>query len=92
MQAREHWRKVTSVENMDPSSMGEFSSDKVLRCIQVGLLCAQEVPTDRPPMSSVFLMLHGPSTATQEPLQPKFAGGINMGLNRVIQNIRIELN
>ncbi|KAK7272483.1 hypothetical protein RJT34_29102 [Clitoria ternatea] len=34
------------------------SSTEVIRCIQVGLLCAQQRPVDRPDMSSVVLMLN----------------------------------
>jgi len=32
---------------------------EVTRCIQVGLLCVQQRPEDRPDMSSVVLMLNG---------------------------------
>ena len=32
---------------------------EVIRCIQVGLLCVQQRPQDRPDMSSVVLMLNG---------------------------------
>ena len=32
---------------------------EVIRCIQVGLLCVQQRPEDRPDMSSVVLMLNG---------------------------------
>ena len=31
---------------------------EVIRCIQVGLLCVQQRPEDRPDMSSVVLMLN----------------------------------
>ena len=86
MQAWEHWRKGRALEIMDPS-MGGFSSDEALRCIQVGLLCTQEFPTDRPPMSSVSLMLHVPSMALQAPSLPKFAGGINMADSTVSSKI-----
>lgn len=40
--------------------LGEIcSSSEVIRCIQVGLLCVQHRPEDRPDMSSVVLMLNG---------------------------------
>ena len=32
---------------------------EVIRCIQVGLLCVQQRPEDRPDMSLVVLMLNG---------------------------------
>lgn len=34
-------------------------ASEVIRCIQVGLLCVQQRPQDRPDMSSVVLMLNG---------------------------------
>ncbi|GMN75020.1 hypothetical protein TIFTF001_052506 [Ficus carica] len=43
---------------------------EVLRCIHVGLLCAQQNPMDRPDMSSVILMLNG----ERELPQPKSPG------------------
>lgn len=40
--------------------LGEMCcSSEVIRCIQVGLLCVQHRPEDRPDMSSVVLMLNG---------------------------------
>lgn len=38
---------------------GGCAPSEVIRCIQVGLLCVQESPDDRPDMSSVVLMLNG---------------------------------
>lgn len=39
--------------------LGEMCPSEVIRCIQVGLLCVQRRPEDRPDMSSVVLMLNG---------------------------------
>lgn len=36
-----------------------YTTSEVIRCIQVGLLCVQQRPEDRPDMSSVLLMLDG---------------------------------
>ncbi|PON81457.1 Mitogen-activated protein kinase kinase kinase [Trema orientale] len=45
--------------------------DEVLRCIHIGLLCAQQSPTDRPNMSSVVLML-GSTIDLPQPRQPGY--------------------
>ena len=37
----------------------------------MALLCVQEVPDERPPMSSVVIMLHSPSVPLQTPQQPR---------------------
>jgi hypothetical protein len=39
-----------------------YTYDEVLRCIQVGLLCVQELPADRPTMSQTLRMLSGDVT------------------------------
>lgn len=60
-------------ESMDNS----FLTDEVLRCINVGLLCVQEQPEDRPLMSSVILMLGGDIMLLPKPKQPGFVARIS---------------
>ncbi|RZC76385.1 hypothetical protein C5167_000482, partial [Papaver somniferum] len=48
------------------------SSIEVLRCIQVGLLCVQKLPEDRPCMSVVVFMLSSENLLLPEPKQPGF--------------------
>jgi hypothetical protein len=50
----------------DSSSLSE-----VIRCIQVGLLCVQQRPEDRPSMSTVVVMLSSEISLPQ-PKQPGF--------------------
>ena len=45
---------------------------EVIRCIQVGLLCVQQRPEDRPTMSSVLLMLDSENPLLPQPKQPGF--------------------
>ena len=47
---------------------------EVLRCVHVGLLCIQQLPEDRPSMSSVLLMLGG-ECALPRPKEPSFLLG-----------------
>ncbi|XP_078175428.1 cysteine-rich receptor-like protein kinase 10 [Carex rostrata] len=53
------WNENQALELMDPSLCGDalLNKDKILICIQVGLLCVQEYPMDRPTMSQVVSML-----------------------------------
>ncbi|KAF0905147.1 hypothetical protein E2562_000943 [Oryza meyeriana var. granulata] len=51
---------------------GGYSSSEVLRCVQVGLLCVQERPEDRPHMAAVFMMLGNLSTVVPQPRHPGF--------------------
>ena len=48
------------------------SRAQILRCIQVGLLCVQKYPEDRPIMSSVFSMLTNEEAILPQPKQPGF--------------------
>ncbi|XP_060965750.1 G-type lectin S-receptor-like serine/threonine-protein kinase At4g27290 [Cannabis sativa] len=45
--------------------------EEALRCIHIGLLCVQQMPTDRPDMSSVVLMLSG-EKALPHPKPPAY--------------------
>lgn len=58
---------------MDPSVGNSFDPAEVLKCIQLGLLCVQEYPADRPTMSSVIAMLTGAAATITEPKQPAFS-------------------
>lgn len=45
---------------------------ELLRCLQVGLLCVQKLPEDRPTMSSVVFMLSNESIALPLPKKTGF--------------------
>lgn len=49
-----------------------FLISEALRCIQVGLLCVQHRPEERPTMSSVLLMLDNESALLPQPGLPGF--------------------
>lgn len=52
--------------------MGSPHFSRALRYINVGLLCVQENPNDRPNMSSVVSMLSSEIAALAAPKQPAF--------------------
>ena len=53
--------------------MENVSVSEVLKCIQVGLLCVQKHPEERPLMSSVLFMLDSAETASlPQPKEPGF--------------------
>ncbi|KAI4299253.1 hypothetical protein L6164_032730 [Bauhinia variegata] len=65
------WREGRALEIVDPSMGDTCLEHEVLRCIQIGLLCVQDYPTDRPTMSVVISML-GNDTTLPTPKQPVF--------------------
>ncbi|KAL2327817.1 hypothetical protein Fmac_021244 [Flemingia macrophylla] len=53
------WTEDRALELLDEVLGEQFIPSEVIRCIQVGLLCVQQRPEDRPDMSLVVLMLNG---------------------------------
>ncbi|XP_059639439.1 G-type lectin S-receptor-like serine/threonine-protein kinase SD1-1 [Cornus florida] len=66
------WSEGKAFGVIDPVMEDSFPMSEVLRCIQVGLLCVQRCPEDRPTMSSVLLMLDNESAMLPQPKQPGF--------------------
>ncbi|CAL5359528.1 unnamed protein product [Camellia sinensis] len=66
------WIEGKAYELLDPLVEGSFPMSEILRCIQVGLLCVQKCPEDRPTMLSVFLMLITKAVVLPQPKQPDF--------------------
>ncbi|KAB1222085.1 Cysteine-rich receptor-like protein kinase 25 [Morella rubra] len=67
-----HWREGKPLELLDPTLRDTYSREEVIRCIQIGLLCVQKDPADRPTMSSITLMLKSSSVTLPSPQQPAF--------------------
>lgn len=71
---------------LDPTLGEDYQASEVMRCIQIGLLCVQENPMDRPTMSTVVVMLNAETVSLEAPSPPAFGIGhsgmtINMGSN-----------
>ena len=70
LQVWQLWREDRALEIVD-SSLESYQAEEVVRCIQVGLLCVQEDPEDRPTMAAVVFMLSG-EASPPGPKQPAF--------------------
>ncbi|KAJ8532411.1 hypothetical protein K7X08_012334 [Anisodus acutangulus] len=66
------WTEGQALELMDECLKESFSESQVLRCIQVGLLCVQKLPEDRPTMESVIFWLGNEGLVLPQPKQPGF--------------------
>ncbi|KAG5047144.1 hypothetical protein JHK86_016550 [Glycine max] len=53
------WAEEMALKLLDEVLKEQCTPSEVIRCIQVGLLCVQQRPEDRPDMSSVVIMLNG---------------------------------
>ncbi|KAF3457329.1 hypothetical protein FNV43_RR01986 [Rhamnella rubrinervis] len=58
----ELWNDGRVLDIVDPALCQPFSTDKVSRCIHIGLLCVQEAATERPDISDVIFMLANETT------------------------------
>ena len=66
------WNENKALELIDRCLKSSFVESEVLRCIQVGLLCVQKIPNERPDMSSVVLMLGTEGPTLAQPREPGF--------------------
>ncbi|KAM6601487.1 hypothetical protein CsatA_021096 [Cannabis sativa] len=66
------WKDGNPLKLLDPTLVQSYSENEVLRCINIGLLCVQEDPEDRPTMKTIVLMFHSYSITLGVPKQPAF--------------------
>ncbi|KAH6775423.1 hypothetical protein C2S52_012984 [Perilla frutescens var. hirtella] len=66
------WKENRDMELMDPCYNSSYVESQVKRCIQVGLLCVQNMADERPMMPSVVLMLSTEDTVLPQPNIPGF--------------------
>ncbi|XP_062017995.1 G-type lectin S-receptor-like serine/threonine-protein kinase At4g27290 isoform X1 [Rosa rugosa] len=66
------WKQNKGLELMDICLEDSYVEFELLRCIQVGLLCVQKLPEDRPVMSSVVLMFSNEGATLPQPKEPGF--------------------
>ena len=57
---------------MDETLQDTCIADQFVKCVNIGLLCVQHNPSDRPTMSNVIKMLDSETTNLLTPKQPAF--------------------
>ncbi|XP_074570598.1 receptor-like serine/threonine-protein kinase SD1-8 [Curcuma longa] len=67
------WKEGKVLDLVDEAIGHSFSMAEVLKCINIGLLCVEERPEDRPTLSSILLMLSNDSAQLPQPKQPAFS-------------------
>ncbi|KAK9155998.1 hypothetical protein Sjap_003478 [Stephania japonica] len=74
--AWEVWSENRMLDLLDPMMQNlPSTTEEVLRCIDVGLLCVQDDPSDRPTMDVVVFMLGSDATVLPMPKKPAFSTG-----------------
>ncbi|KAI8570430.1 hypothetical protein RHMOL_Rhmol01G0033400 [Rhododendron molle] len=73
LQAYDLWKSGKGMEFMDPSLDDTNSSCKLVKCMQIALLCVQENPANRPSMLELSSTLKNESAAMNTPKKPAFS-------------------
>ncbi|XP_074304325.1 cysteine-rich receptor-like protein kinase 44 [Silene latifolia] len=68
------WNEDEPLNLMDTELGDNFEEEKVLKCIQLGLLCIQENAIDRPRMTAIVASLNGQAIRLPTPKAPHFFG------------------
>ncbi|XP_073149387.1 G-type lectin S-receptor-like serine/threonine-protein kinase At4g03230 [Henckelia pumila] len=64
------WTENNALDLTDPTLVETCDASQVMKCINIGLLCVQEDPGDRPTMSNVVVMLDSETIPLPPPTQP----------------------
>ncbi|KZV55195.1 hypothetical protein F511_12782 [Dorcoceras hygrometricum] len=67
------WNEDNLAILIDPRISSQSYRPEIMRCIHIGLLCVQELPKDRPSISSVLSFLSSEIVELPEPNQTAFA-------------------
>lgn len=70
VQAWEQWRAQTPLNILDQNIKESCNHSEVIKCIQIGLLCVQEKPDERPTMTQVISYLSSSITELPFPEKP----------------------
>ncbi|XP_030942485.1 G-type lectin S-receptor-like serine/threonine-protein kinase At4g03230 [Quercus lobata] len=66
------WTDNKLLDLMDETLRDTCIADQFVKCLNIGLLCVQDEPSDRPTMSIVIKMLDGETVNLPTPKQPAF--------------------
>nr|XP_027127401.1 G-type lectin S-receptor-like serine/threonine-protein kinase At4g03230 [Coffea arabica] len=68
------WQERKALDLVDKKLLESCNGTEVMKSINIGLLCVQDDPSDRPTMSNVLIMLSSETTTLPSPNQPAFVG------------------
>ncbi|XP_022727428.1 G-type lectin S-receptor-like serine/threonine-protein kinase At4g03230 [Durio zibethinus] len=66
------WEDGRALDLLEQALRQTCNTDEFLRCVNVGLLCVQEDPSDRPTISNVLVMLGSETLSLPIPKQPAY--------------------
>ncbi|KAG6751358.1 hypothetical protein POTOM_045892 [Populus tomentosa] len=66
------WKEDKAMKLLDQTLSKTCKTDEYVKCVNVGLLCVQEDPSDRPTVSNILFMLGSETPTLPDPKQPAF--------------------
>ncbi|KAM6549119.1 hypothetical protein CsatB_020795 [Cannabis sativa] len=66
------WKEEKALNLIEETVVESCKKEEYLKCFNLGLLCVQEDPSDRPTMSNVVFMLGSETATLPTPKQPAF--------------------
>jgi len=69
------WVENKVLDLMDQILCEVCNADQFMKCVNIGLLCVQDDPNDRPTMSNVFIILDSEAATVPTPKRPAFVPG-----------------
>ncbi|XP_019169083.1 PREDICTED: G-type lectin S-receptor-like serine/threonine-protein kinase B120 isoform X1 [Ipomoea nil] len=79
--AWEQWDEGKPMNLLDPSIFSSCVPQEVLRCIQLGLLCVQDLAVHRPNMSAVVLFLETDNVTLPVPRPPTYTASMRRSVD-----------
>uniref|UniRef100_A0A8I6WJ04 Protein kinase domain-containing protein n=1 Tax=Hordeum vulgare subsp. vulgare TaxID=112509 RepID=A0A8I6WJ04_HORVV len=86
------WKDGKARRLVNTSIVENCPLDIVVRCIQIGLLCVQDYPDDRPCMSSIVSMLENEIVPLPPPKEPFYFRQENHGTRDQGDNVGMSFN
>ncbi|XBH72033.1 hypothetical protein VPH35_099420 [Triticum aestivum] len=86
------WKEGKTADLPDSSIMDTCSTDEVLLCVHVALLCVQENPDDRPHMSSIVFVLENGSTTLPAPNSTAYFARQGAQMEQIKIDIQTSMN
>ncbi|XP_048557373.1 cysteine-rich receptor-like protein kinase 10 [Triticum urartu] len=86
------WKDGNARGLVDSSIVENCPLDIVVRCIQIGLLCVQDYPDDRPCMSSIVSMLENETVQLLPPKEPLYFRQQNHGTGDHGDNVGMSVD
>ncbi|XP_030484241.2 G-type lectin S-receptor-like serine/threonine-protein kinase At4g03230 isoform X1 [Cannabis sativa] len=86
------WKDNKTLDLMDAALSESCNASEFLRCVNVGLLCVQEDPSDRPTMPNVIFMLGNVTASLQSPKQPAFVASRSLPTSASPSKSSISVN